>query len=1790
MGTIPRLVATLVGSLLCGFIHAQTLNMGLSGNESPMLGEEMCFSVNLEHTGPTGFQPYLRIFLPPEINFSTLNATFFGDNLNTITFGGTVTGGVVGDPLLSDIYPEDVVVGNDGDRIYTLLLPIGSMVDGGIGLEVAFCVEMNDLAEVGQAFQIGVAPVYRLGDDPNGVNGPMVFPTQSLNITPLGYTFGISSSVPKTPVGGCWPVEYLMSMDIAPGYQMSNLVLSQELPSEYNFNGLASLTPGCFILEAPNVGDNGGTLRIQCDNVLGQAEGQDVFCSTLGYFNNSLSPNSCSPIAALSSADLSVGGVTSAEATSAVPLSHVQLTGTTFAPNGLQPGASVNLGFEYKIEEYVSGFENVRFNVSLPDGISFANSALLNGSAISASNVQDLGNGATLVSFDLDESEFLSCDLGFFAYDVMIESFYEDGNMVANGDGFNISGEFLYDIIGGVSDCEVLLDGSFEIPKGDFTKELISTPQNGDTFVPGEDITYRLSATLSPGRVTGITFEDIFPIPIHDVSELDLTFGNDIVLSPIDDAGLLPNNIYIDAPGNKLYIEFGDDDRLIERVISLDITIPVSITASSSSLYHINFARLYGSGNDGVVASSQAKASLAVGQSNLTLLKGVAGSNNFDVSFSPVSFPINANANGVDAFDWIDYVITITNSGAAPAYDVIINDFPDSPQITGCYLEDVLDEAGNEVSSTGNLFSAGLVVPIIPSEIESPNGNRVFVNYKCQVAGGAVSRDVNQNTAQATWAAIPGGNNRFDPISDAASLTIKRPEIRTSVFDIVPGYKGNLEEVHIGELIVFETVLTFPEGRTRESVYECILPAGLVFEDIVSMSADLNVFGYANGNLNSIASAVEVSNVGLGVENERRRFLLNFGDVVNTASDNNDPEEVVIRFRAVVTNVADNISGHLLTTQSKLNYRKGSNSAPVDEITEVSLRVREAKLGANLDLSQTNLSPGQTTQATLSVFHLNASESTAYDVEIIQDLPFGMSVVPGTFLSECESLIQISPNENLGLITMKWDSIPQDIECDLVFELRVNDNFPPCNEIDLCADVIWSSAHQQHLDTLDYGPIHPLAYPRTGREENPGGVQNDLRAQQCLIIDVSSGELNMPVISGTANVCAGESMNLQVQAYEGFDVQYQWSGPGIPNGFNSNILNVPNATNALDGAYSVIVSIGECSTPMSIPFDVNVVGLPVVSLQDVSIQCANGTDDLVLEALISGEGESFDYFWTGPVGFQSSNPQAVILNIDESDEGNYSLYVSNEFGCESEVATSLVQITTAPAPPSLSGDTQICIGDELSLSCTSVPNASAYTWQLPSGIQLTTSVAELNIDQTNADDDGSYQVQVSANACTSGLSAPLNVNINEIPDAGDILGADGVLCEGGNLALSTGADADEYQWLGPNGFVSNLAAPPVIQNLSNINAGAYSLVITSSACSSPANTVNIEITPRPNAPIVNSNSPLCVGEEMQLDVLASAQAYEYVLPSNEIILSNNASLSIENSSVEVSGNYLISIFDGFCWSAQEEISVQVDFVPNVIATVNDSILSCDGNSALLVSLNDVGMSGEWTTNHSEVNIVSPNAISSNVLGLEEGNVYEFEWSLFNGGCGVYSSAVQTVLVPEAPIALADVYEVVAGDPVDLEVQLNDPESEFAVSIYMLDVPNFGAWNVAGGDYVEYRPEADFFGEDQFIYARCYEDCPQRCDTALVSIDVDPFLGIPDIITPNGDGVNDALRIEGLERVPEHRLIIYNRWGSVIFEVENYQNDWEGTFNGERVSSGTYFFTFIDTSQQKTMKQGYITIQ
>jgi len=80
--------------------------------------------------------------------------------------------------------------------------------------------------------------------------------------------------------------------------------------------------------------------------------------------------------------------------------------------------------------------------------------------------------------------------------------------------------------------------------------------------------------------------------------------------------------------------------------------------------------------------------------------------------------------------------------------------------------------------------------------------------------------------------------------------------------------------------------------------------------------------------------------------------------------------------------------------------------------------------------------------------------------------------------------------------------------------------------------------------------------------------------------------------------------------------------------------------------------------------------------------------------------------------------------------------------------------------------------------------------------------------------------------------------------------------------------------------------------------------------------------------------------------------------------------------------------------------------------------------------------------------------------------------------------------------------------------------------------------------------------------------------------------VPNIITPNGDGVNDKFVIENIERLESANLRIYNRWGRLVYSSTNYQNDWDA----ENLSDGVYFW-HIDykTYFREATEKGSVTV-
>ena len=98
-----------------------------------------------------------------------------------------------------------------------------------------------------------------------------------------------------------------------------------------------------------------------------------------------------------------------------------------------------------------------------------------------------------------------------------------------------------------------------------------------------------------------------------------------------------------------------------------------------------------------------------------------------------------------------------------------------------------------------------------------------------------------------------------------------------------------------------------------------------------------------------------------------------------------------------------------------------------------------------------------------------------------------------------------------------------------------------------------------------------------------------------------------------------------------------------------------------------------------------------------------------------------------------------------------------------------------------------------------------------------------------------------------------------------------------------------------------------------------------------------------------------------------------------------------------------------------------------------------------------------------------------------------------------------------------------------------------------------------------------------------------CDRDGIENRLDPDvceLILPQIITPNGDGLNDVLIIPGILRLQPNRLTIINRWGSVVFDQENYQNNWGGiSFSGE-LPDGVYYYV-VDFKGAKPTISNYV---
>jgi len=87
-------------------------------------------------------------------------------------------------------------------------------------------------------------------------------------------------------------------------------------------------------------------------------------------------------------------------------------------------------------------------------------------------------------------------------------------------------------------------------------------------------------------------------------------------------------------------------------------------------------------------------------------------------------------------------------------------------------------------------------------------------------------------------------------------------------------------------------------------------------------------------------------------------------------------------------------------------------------------------------------------------------------------------------------------------------------------------------------------------------------------------------------------------------------------------------------------------------------------------------------------------------------------------------------------------------------------------------------------------------------------------------------------------------------------------------------------------------------------------------------------------------------------------------------------------------------------------------------------------------------------------------------------------------------------------------------------------------------------------------------------------------------------------SPNGDGMNDFFMIEGVERYPNNKLIVFNQWGEIVYEASPYYNDWSGISenrltkgNDSKLLDGTYYYFFFkERNNKNSVSKGFVELK
>ncbi|GAB4451361.1 MAG: hypothetical protein OHK0036_11720 [Bacteroidia bacterium] len=597
---------------------------------------------------------------------------------------------------------------------------------------------------------------------------------------------------------------------------------------------------------------------------------------------------------------------------------------------------------------------------------------------------------------------------------------------------------------------------------------------------------------------------------------------------------------------------------------------------------------------------------------------------------------------------------------------------------------------------------------------------------------------------------------------------------------------------------------------------------------------------------------------------------------------------------------------------------------------------------------------------------------------------------------------------------------------------------------------------------------------------------------------------------------------------------YTWT----PSGGNSSV-----ASNLSAGNYTVSVN---DANGCNITGNVSIIEPPALSLSiNASSVSCNGGNNGSATANVSGGTPNYNYAWL-PSGGNSSLANNLMA-------GNYTVNITDANGCTISGTASISQ------PPALS-----ITASSNSVSCFGYSDGSAsvnisggvggynYSW-LPIGA---------NGSSVNGLSAGTYTVNVTdMNAC------PIStvINIVQPSSVSLITSPNATICYGQSTNIfanaSGGNSPYSYSWT-PSSLSG--AGPIMINPTVTTNYNVYAT--DANGCVSPIKNIQIYVLP----PLIASGTFTTVCDKdlgtlsFNLTSGGNGGPYQYSWSNG----SSSPSISVVAVYSLQPQTYTITIDDGCTIPPAIAISTLYVNPPPHGNFSGDLLKGCVPLRVNFTSISSGGNNDSftWTFGNGESGTGNPASTTYTQAG-----VYSVTLQITNQyGCKmdtIIQNYIQVYPYPTADFQHNPPY----GSIVDPKIDFINTSTGATSYTW-----NFGDYNSSENISYLTNPSHEFLYSGTYyvtLIAVNQYGCENRI-TKPIYIDPEFHVYIPNVFTPNGDGLNDVFNVKGVGIDDKNfKMYIFDRWGEMIYYTTDLYKGWDGTVKGnvQKATQDVYIY-------------------